>query len=233
MSAFNALYISDLVSSPEKPKGITVRRIVIAIVIFLCLAGWIMRGALTSPSEIITNALVRQQIEAALKQPPIQMQTTRPSFAYKGVLITPRAEYDITGVVFSTRRYHWNFVDDTYKFLPEDLALGWGPLGDFKYKDILHIRQEHRFFKYRYRGEPPFPPNVLIANMSNNHIMPANDDMADKLRDIRPGDIVHMKGALIDVVEPGKGTISTSLIRTDTGAGACEILWLEALEVER
>jgi hypothetical protein len=198
-----------------------------------------MTGALVrkmvdaSPSVIAANILLYQQMEAALKLPPVQTPTTRPAFAYKEFRITPRAEYDITARVFSTRRYGWNIVDDFYKVAPEDLAVGWGPLSDYKNRDILHIGQEDRFFKYRWYGQPPYPRDVMISNMSNNHIVPANDEMADKLRDVRPGDIVHMKGALIDINEPGHGTIATSLTRTDSGPGACEILWLEVLEIER
>jgi hypothetical protein len=211
-----------------------VRLVVGVIALSLCVAGTLIHKMVAhSPAEIVEEAYTKQRIDEALRHPPIQTDTTRASFAYKEFRITPRAEYDITGRVFSTRRYYWNFIDRFYKVAPEDLALGWGLLSDYKYRDILHVRQEDRFFKIRWIGAPPLPRDTIISSMSNNHIVPANDDMADKLGEVRPGDIVHMKGALIDISDPGHGTISTSLTRTDTGPGACEIIWLEELEIER
>ena len=196
----------------------------------LCLGGYLLSLLLDDPTG---GPLSSAELATALAQPPVQTATTRPPFAYKEFRLTPRAEYAITARVFSTRHYHWNFIDRFYRVAPEDLAVGWGPLSDYKNKALLHIHQEDRFFKYRWRGEPPYPPAVMIANMANNHIVPANDEMADRLSHVRPGDLVHMEGALIDVDDPERGTIATSLTRDDTGPGACEILWLEKLQIDR
>ncbi len=46
------------------------------------------------------------------------------------------------------------------------------------------------------------------------------------------GQIVTIGGFLVDVTGPGGFTWNTSLIRTDTGNGACEIVWVESLDVE-
>jgi hypothetical protein len=201
-----------------------------ASALFVCLAGYILTLLLDQP---VTGPLSQAEIASALALPPVQTATTRLPFAYKEFRLTPRAEYAITARVFSTRRYHWNFIDRFYLVAPEDLAVGWGQLSDYKNRDILHIRQEDRFFKYRWRGAPPYPPEIMIASMANNHIVPATSEMAARLGQVRPGDIVHMEGALVDISDPGHGTIATSLTRTDTGFGACEILYLEELQIER
>jgi hypothetical protein len=69
--------------------------------------------------------------------------------------------------------------------------------------------------------------------MANTHIVPATDDIAAELHHVHAGDIVHMTGALVDIADSDGGGVTTSLTRTDTGPGACEILWLEKLQIER
>ena len=182
------------------------------------------------PAPAIAAAL-RQQLEAAVQTTPIQTATSRQPFDQGKFRIIPRAEYDITARVFSTHRYHWNMADDFYEISPEDIAVGWGKLSDYALKGILHIRQEDRFFKYRWQGQPPFPPALMQYSMANNHIVPASDEIARQLKQVRAGSIVHMTGALIDIAEPGTATIHTSLTRTDAGPGACEIIWLETLQI--
>ena len=179
------------------------------------------------------GSIEAQDMGDRLRSPPLQTATTRTAFDYHEFRITPRAEYDITARVFSTRRYHWNVIDQTYRILPEDLALGWGPLSDFGNARLLHIHQEDRFFKYRWRGSIPFTRDEMITSMANTHIAPATDAIAARLKDIRPGDIVRLRGPLIDIANPGHYELATSLVRTDTGPGACEILWLESVEIER
>ncbi len=208
------------------------RRLIAGLAILSCLVGLGLHLRAMN-ADVVTDLAIRQQLEAALQSPPIQTTTGRASFPYKNFRLIPRAEYDITARVFSTRNYHWNLADDFFRAAPMDIALGWGPLGNYKYKEILHVRQEDRFFKYSWRGEPPLPPKTIISNMANNHIVPANDDIAARIGHIHDGDIVHLKGALIDISEPGHGNIATSLTRDDTGAGACEILWLEDLQIVR
>jgi hypothetical protein len=41
--------------------------------------------------------------------------------------------------------------------------------------------------------------------------------------------VVTLRGRLVDVTGP-KGVARTSLVREDTGAGACEILYVEGVE---
>jgi len=42
------------------------------------------------------------------------------------------------------------------------------------------------------------------------------------------GQIVHLEGYLVDIDSAETGSIRTSLTRDDTGAGACEIIYVEA-----
>jgi hypothetical protein len=71
---------------------------------------------------------------------------------------------------------------------------------------------------------------VLINHMAQMHVIPADKDVASRLRKLRPGQIVTASGYLVDVRGPRGFAWNTSLRRDDTGDGACEILWAETLE---
>ena len=63
------------------------------------------------------------------------------------------------------------------------------------------------------------------------HLIPATEDLDSRHRKLRPGQIVTIGGYLVDIRGPGGFFWNTSLTRNDTGDGACEIVWVEALEI--
>ena len=54
-------------------------------------------------------------------------------------------------------------------------------------------------------------------------------DAAQELRSVRPGEVVHLEGFLVDVKRDDGWHWNTSLTREDTGAGACEIVLVETI----
>jgi hypothetical protein len=64
------------------------------------------------------------------------------------------------------------------------------------------------------------------------HMVPADDALESRLKRLRPGQVVHVRGWLVDIRGPGGFAWSTSLRRDDTGDGACEIVFVEALDVD-
>jgi hypothetical protein len=57
--------------------------------------------------------------------------------------------------------------------------------------------------------------------------VPADSDVWRKLRKLRVGDVVKLEGMLVNLENPDVGTRTTSLTRDDTGAGACEIIYVK------
>jgi hypothetical protein len=62
--------------------------------------------------------------------------------------------------------------------------------------------------------------------------VPANDDVKEKLLRVKKGEIVQLKGYLINVRHEDGWTWRSSLTRDDTGAGSCELMWVENVVVE-
>jgi hypothetical protein len=161
---------------------------------------------------------------------PLQtsVRGTQLTFTKSGYTITPLANFDADARVILAEHYRWDAGAD---LSPVDLALGWGRMSDSAVLKGLSFSQDNRFYYYRWTGEPPIPPGEIITHSANMHMIPANDTIAKRLSHIRAGNLVHFSGYLIKAEKPGGWTWVSSLTRDDTGAGACEVVWVEQLEV--
>ncbi len=141
---------------------------------------------------------------------------------------TPRARLRAEVRVLSRERYR---LDPLAEAVPIDLAVGWGPMSDSAVIDALDISQSARFYTWRYQDTPPVPVEVISTHSANWHVVPGNREVERQLGRLRTGDVIEVEGLLVDLDRADGGRARTSLTRTDTGAGACEIVWLERLAV--
>jgi hypothetical protein len=150
-----------------------------------------------------------------------------PSIARDDFELLPRARFAAEVRVLSHERYR---AGDLADVSPLDLAVGWGPMSDSAVLDQLDISQSNRFYYWHFDDEPPISQREIIAHSSNWHIVPADDTLWEELRRVRKGDVVSLKGQLVDIRNARGQVMRTSLRRNDTGAGACEILLVEEVE---
>ena len=145
--------------------------------------------------------------------------------------LTPRAHYDITARILSREDYHFDPLSD---LIPEDLALGWGPMSDNRVLSAFEITQGGRFYSWMPRQHDlPVPQQVVIEHSANTHVIPANAATRRQLARLRVGQVVHLTGFLVDGVRDDGTYIRTSMTRSDTGAGACEVVLVEQVGVEQ
>jgi hypothetical protein len=149
-------------------------------------------------------------------------------FQQSGFTLTPRAEISLRARVLSRKDYRWGMEAD---LSPMDLALGWGVMSDQSVLDRIEVTQGGRWYFTRYDLPAPIPDSMIIGNSSNMHMVPADAWVSGKLRDIRQGDLLLLRGYLVDVDNPDGFQWRTSLRRDDTGDGSCEIFFLEYLEI--
>ena len=142
--------------------------------------------------------------------------------------LKPRARYDITARILSREDYHFDLLAD---LVPEDLALGWGPMSDNRILRTIDISQSNRFYYWREDARQPLPRNSIITHSANTHVIPGNSMVAKQLARLRPGEVVTLSGELVDGVRDDGMWIRTSLVRDDTGAGACEVLLVSDVAV--
>jgi hypothetical protein len=161
-------------------------------------------------------------------QEPLQTSTDLPRPFHHGELtITPLAGYSIKAVVLSRQRYRY---DALAELAPLDLALGWGPMSMAAVINELSISQSGRWYEYSWSGEEPLPPGEIALHSANTHCLPASPAIRRQLLAVKRHDVVTLDGYLVEVTGPGAGNPwRSSLSRTDTRGGACEILWVTAV----
>jgi hypothetical protein len=141
--------------------------------------------------------------------------------------LTPRANYDITARILGREDYRF---DALASLIPEDLALGWGPMSDNRVLASFEISQGARFYSWRPRGELPIARDDVITHSANTHVVPLDGHIRAHLAKLRVGEVVHLTGVLVDGVRDDGAFLSTSLTRADSGAGACEVMLVETVD---
>ena len=146
------------------------------------------------------------------------------------VLLFPKAEYTLKGVVKSKKKYS----DYPSQISSYDLALAWGELNDEEIEDFITYSQSGRWYYYRYKSGTPVSGDYIAEHSANVHIIHKNEEILDQLKNIKEGDFILLKGYLVDVdfTENQSDSLwKTSLTRSDTGNGACEILYVESVTI--
>ncbi len=151
------------------------------------------------------------------------------AFQDKDFSITPLADFTLTARVLSRADYNY---DPTSSISPTDLAMGWGRMSDSAVLAKLDIEQSSRWYTYRWGAEgPPIPKDEIIRSSANMHMLPADDTVRWMLKKVRPGDVVHLEGELIEAHSTNGGVWRSSMTRDDSGDGACEVVYVRRLVV--
>jgi len=142
-----------------------------------------------------------------------------------------RARFDIEARVLRKAIYR---LDGGADIAPVDLGVGWGPMSDSAVVEALEFSQMGRFLYWKPRDPARFPlaPEALLRNAAQLHLIPATRSIESRLKRLRPGERIGIGGYLVDVTGPGRFVWRTSLSRSDSGAGACEIVYVETLDVQ-
>jgi len=75
----------------------------------------------------------------------------------------------------------------------------------------------------------PVPKEQAMQMVSNMHIIPANPQIAKAIKQVKRGDLVRLKGELVEVRD--KNLVwRSSLTPTDTGEGACEVFRVNSIQ---
>ena len=138
--------------------------------------------------------------------------------------LTPQARYEITARILGREDYQFDALSD---LIPEDLALGWGPMSDNRVLQAFEITQGARFYSWRPKQTLPIPRQAVIEHSANTHVIPADALVARQLKRLRVGQVVRLTGYLVNGLRDDGAYINSSLTRSDSGAGSCEVMLVE------
>lgn len=187
------------------------------VLLVLLTALWRSCAPVTHPPGVLVKA-EPSQTDFVTPREPVKLH---------GWTLQPRATFSLEARVLAVKRY----TDDFSATLSShDVALGWGPMSDSAVLDRLEITQKHRFYLWRFWGKAPVPEKDIVRHSANMHLIPADDSIREKLDALRPGEIIHIGGSLVDATHPqGDRPWRTSMTREDRGEGACEIVLVKSI----
>jgi len=158
---------------------------------------------------------------------PRQRDEASPPIRKARYTLNPVARFEATARVLARADYT---LDPEAALAPIDLALGWGRMSDSNVLAAIDITQSGRWYRYQY-FDPPIPPREMALSSANMHFIPADDAVANALRGVRVGDVVELRGRLVDATRPDGWRWHTSRSRDDIGQGACELVYLESIAI--
>lgn len=175
--------------------------------------------------------------DPALAEPPRQVQVERPAFVAHAndidYRIQPLYNYELTGLVVSFKRFRpgiglherWNDYINV-----ADVCVVWGDNAselDLNRFDFWNLEFTCNVQTDDFAAWQAFDQNAL----ANNHLLTTDPQVQAVIDDLRVGDILHLRGHLVEYEQPGGYLRGTSTTRTDRGNGACETIHVEHAQI--
>ena len=136
--------------------------------------------------------------------------------------------YALEGLVV-TRRPHLR--DATSAVSPLDLGIVWGDLAEPGRADAISFRAVTRGVNYRPEPGADLPED-WEEQVTNNHLVPANQAINAALMAVEVGQRVRLRGYLVVVTGEAISPWRSSIRRDDnTIIGGCEIILVTGVEV--
>lgn len=200
-------------------------------------------GVLVAVSLLLRHALPGPaELRGELRNEPVQEPTRAAPFktTVSGVTYTvkPVADYEIWGLVVSNHdtstwwnwihkasNDHLNVVDLCVVFAENVTSGGYVGL-DYSSGQFVCYVQTNSTEKWQ---------RFSMRALANNHLLADRPSIVAKLRDVRIGDQVHIRGWLSEYTHDHGFAFArgTSLTRDDTGNGACETIYVQEVDVLR
>ena len=201
----------------------------VGFVVCVLVAGlsWFEKGRLGKPAAM-DPSLLREPVQGPTSREPFQ-------FEYMGEVynVRPFASYEIWGLVV-THNNTEGFGDiyhDATSVDTKDLCMIWG--ANLQGEDYRHA--DYWSGSWTCYVKVPAGRFFAMEALSNSHLITDSDDIRERISQVRVGDQVRVSGLLVGYqAESNPGFWrDSSLVRTDTGNGACEVIFVEDLEIIR
>lgn len=146
---------------------------------------------------------------------------------FKNFTLTPFAKIALETRVLSKKKY---YEDREAQFAPYDVVVGWGPMSDESNLDEILIKQSDRYY-YWEMIQPSITIGDIRTHSANIRFISSDKDISKKIADLRIGQVINVKGYLVEVKSNEGWTIKSSSKRNDSGKEASEIIWIQEMTV--
>jgi hypothetical protein len=181
-----------------------------------------------------------QLLRPELLDNPRQREVQRPAFTARAggidYKVQPLFRYDLHGLVVSRHDSDtwWDYIHKEWNdnLNVADLCVVFGENArSGAYRDISFSSGQF-VCNFQTSSSEAYAAFDQTA-ASNNHLLTTDAGIAKRIRNTRIGDQIHFTGNLVEYSHNvGAGfRRGTSTVRTDTGNGACETVFLESFEI--
>lgn len=181
----------------------------------------------------VQQALLQEPVQSATRQAPFQAKVGDVTYD-----INPLYSYELHGLVVSRHDSEawWDYIHKAWndQLNVADLCVVWGNNIRNDAYQALSFSSGQFVCYVESKSSEDFAKFDATA-LSNNHLLTANPRLAKRIKDVRLGDQVRFTGYLAEYSHtqglPFKR--GTSTVRTDSGNGACETVFVEDFEILR
>jgi hypothetical protein len=218
-----------------KKNQVSLRKFILVLLIFSIIAfiySYFARNKLPDQNDILSS----------LNQEPEQVETTQDPFQIQkeDILyhITPKFSYEQYGLVVADydSESWYDFAHKNDPLNTKDLCIVWGTnIQNDVYQQMKYSHGEWTCYaEFKTEIDSSWYEKFSGSHLANNHLLPADDVIYEKIKNSHIGDQVYIKGLLVDYsIETSEGRTGlrkTSTIRDDTD---CEIIYTTEFEVLR
>ena len=200
--------------------------------LLLAAAAWWFKDSLPPPNTL------QEELFDEPKQIPVRKPAIDASVSGVDYRIQPRYSYDLRALVVSLHHSDtwWDYAhrewNDHINLM--DLCVVWGEsarTGAYRRISFSNNQWQCHWSTSSQEDWDAFRENEV----ANNHMVTIDPRVAKALKNIRIGDQIRVKGYLVNYTTfrngAPAGTRVSSELRTDSGDGACEVLYVESLDV--
>lgn len=208
----------------EQALGPWLNGLLLLVAVVLGLA-WTQKDRLPPPQELLPD------LAQAPAQTPVEDAPFRFGYRKHEYEVKTLAAYELWGVIVSHNDI--TGLADIYhsadSFDTKDVCVLWG--GNAGRDDYLKARFSSGAWTCYYE----YPEGVSLnpQEVSNNHLITTSASLRKAINGLHKGDQIHFRGRLVsyrDLKAPEFWRTS-SLTRSDSGNGACEVVLVEQLDV--
>lgn len=205
-----------------------------SLTVALVLSAALMFGASHKRGVLPAEKLLRPELSAEPEQVAVTDRAFIHEWRGEKFVVHPVAEYSITGLLVS--RNDIGGFSDIYHTASSvdvvDVCLVWGENAREEVYRSVEFGSEPFSCWYRAPNAEAFEA-FRPEQLSNTHLLARDEPIARRLSGLHIGDQIRLRGRLVNYNPAGASEMlrKSSLVRDDTGNGACEILFVDELDV--
>jgi hypothetical protein len=142
--------------------------------------------------------------------------------------LQPRYRIEGTSRILSNQRY---WFDEKSTLSPVDFVLGWGKMSDERIIDQIKTPIRGRDYKIDVI-RPPLTFNQIRSELFYMHAIPADEEIEEKLKKLKTGNVIKYKGYLVDVHDRSGILWRTSLQNGQPKLDSAQLVYITDIETE-